>query len=218
MNELHFESTKTDKVDAALSKAQLEFLPLKKSGRNTFFKDKESGKPSEYSTLTDIMEAVGDALHNNGLVIPQQSITHPDTGMPFHMTTLRHITSGQFLRSWLPLPPGAKAQEIGSNITYDRRFCIQPLLGLECDLNTDDDGNKAQEAEPAVQVKVTRGKKQPNTGVKEICEALEKSKTNDELAAVWHNAQDHLKDLRDDDRDIVEDVKEVMKTKLGVAA
>jgi hypothetical protein len=55
-------------------------------------------------------------------------------------TRLLH-TSGQWIASEHPLPMSGKPQEIGSALTYARRYSLSALLGIAAD--EDDDANAA---------------------------------------------------------------------------
>jgi hypothetical protein len=57
------------------------------------------------------------------------------------VTRLMH-KSGEFIESSYPLPSGGKPQEMGSALTYARRYCYCAILGIAAD--SDDDGAAAQ--------------------------------------------------------------------------
>jgi len=83
---------------------------------------------------------------------------------------------------------GQKPQEIGSSISYARRYNIQSLLNLAAD---DDDGNEAQKAKPAAkQVYGT------NAAMKkkylEIVDAIEGALTHEDLKRVWSENSVHI--------------------------
>jgi hypothetical protein len=54
-------------------------------------------------------------------------------------TTITHLPSGEFISSASNLGNHTKSQELGSAITYLRRYHIQAMLNLEADF--EDDGN-----------------------------------------------------------------------------
>jgi hypothetical protein len=64
-------------------------------------------------------------------------------------TTLADSESGESIDSVFPLF-GSKAQEVGSSMTYARRYNIQSLLDLSTD---DDDGNSANSSAPIMKAK-----------------------------------------------------------------
>jgi len=140
---MKYQSDKTDIVCQAIEDARQEFLPLEKSGVNNFFKNKK-GDPHLYSTLDNIFDACMLALHKHKLsVVYQVRILESSHGVENILTTtITHIPSNQFILSATTLGnQNAKTQEVGSAITYLRRYQIQAMLNLEADF--EDDGNSA---------------------------------------------------------------------------
>ena len=129
----------TEKVLEAIERAKLEFEPLEKNGQNNFFKTQD-GKPHMFSTLADIHKASTDALLNYGLSVSYQC--EYNDGLNFLKTTITHISSGQSISSTSIIGhANSTPQQIGSGITYFRRYHIQAMLNLEADF--EDDGNQA---------------------------------------------------------------------------
>jgi metal-sulfur cluster biosynthetic enzyme len=140
---MKYQSDKTDIVCQAIEDARQEFLPLEKSGVNNFFKNRK-GEPHLYSTLDNIFDACMPALHKYKLsVVYQARILETNTGIENILTTtITHIASNQFILSATTLGnQTAKSQDVGSAITYLRRYQIQAMLNLEADF--EDDGNSA---------------------------------------------------------------------------
>ena len=121
----------------ALTKAKIEFKPLKKSGFNKFLN-------YEYSTLSDVHAAVDVALAQNGLACV---FTFEDEKLTL---TLWH-ESGESLSSSTTLlverTKGRDGKEQsychawGSVITYTRRYLLESLLGLSAE--EDDDAQQS---------------------------------------------------------------------------
>ena len=108
-----------------LIKAKGEMGAIKKSATNPFFK-------SKYADLTTILEVVEPALLANGLLLIQPI----KDGKVFSI-----ITNGDTsIESSIDLGAFNKTQDLGSAITYYRRYTLQSLLGLSAE---DDDGNSA---------------------------------------------------------------------------
>lgn len=128
------QSEKIDALVKALLAAQkvMENAPLNKV--NPHFK-------SKYSDLVAIREATLPHLHANGLIITQQTMVG-DHGFVL-VTRLMH-ESGQRLESTYPLPTNGKPQEIGSALTYARRYSWASMCGITAE--EDDDANAAQQA------------------------------------------------------------------------
>jgi hypothetical protein len=93
-----------------------------------------------YADLTCIWDAIRQPLMTNGLAISQSFHESPDKG---YITTILMHTSGQWIKSTLSLADHQKIQELGSEITYLRRYEITSILGICAD--EDDDGEKANE-------------------------------------------------------------------------
>lgn len=98
-----------------------------------------------YAGLPEVMEHVRTPLYTCGLAV-MQSVEQTDRG-PAVTTRLMH-TSGQWIESDACVVPVSKGgpQEVGSAITYARRYSLLAFLGLATE---DDDGGKAQAAHDA---------------------------------------------------------------------
>ena len=123
-----------DKLAAALAKAQAKMTNPPKTKRGQC-----RGGTYMYADLADVLDHVRAPLTENGLAIVQ--MVQPGV----LLTRLVHV-SGQYLESRYPLPEGGQlsAQEMGSQITYARRYSLCPLLGIAGE--TDDDAKQAEEA------------------------------------------------------------------------
>jgi hypothetical protein len=95
----------------------------------------------DYAPHELIVAAIRKPLADNGLSVSQPLATTPE-GRPGLRTVLMH-TSGESIESVFPLPisDGMTAQELGSAITYIRRYALSAILGLATE--DDDDGNRA---------------------------------------------------------------------------
>jgi hypothetical protein len=124
----------------SLIAAKMEFKPLVKNKVNPHFK-------SKYADLSAVAESVDEALAKHGLTYIQP-LEYVKEALCV-VTRLTH-TSGEELLSTFPLPPGTP-QQMGSAITYGRRFSLCSLLGICAD--DDDDANAASTpAAPAKKV------------------------------------------------------------------
>lgn len=120
----------------ALAVFHVKVGKIKKDSKNPFFK-------SNYASLSNILNEIGDPLLEAGLVITQ----FPDgNGL---VSMLIHSESGEFISSnyIMPVAKANDPQALGSSITYARRYAITAILSLNVE---DDDGNKA--SEPAKEV------------------------------------------------------------------
>lgn len=128
---------KSDSIGAllgALSKAQAAFPPIPKN-KTAHIKSDKSSYSYRYADLADIIEAVKPALTANGLSISQ----HPEqVERGIVVTTLLGHTSGEWLESAFTVPGAtATAQNVGSIITYARRYALASVLGVAPDEDVD---------------------------------------------------------------------------------
>ena len=98
-----------------------------------------------YVSYPDLLAAMRPSMKEHGLVFVHEiaHIAGPDTIHPALKTTLYHIPTGEFLVSWCPLVPsgvkGANAsQQIGSDITYKRRYQEMAMLDIPVGADADD--------------------------------------------------------------------------------
>ena len=101
---------------------------------------------SKYADLNAILDAVEPILLENGMILLQ-----PIQGNSV-CTQIIDIDSGAMLESCMDLPQGVNPQNMGSAITYYRRYTLQAALSLQA---VDDDGEKASKEEPKEIVKET---------------------------------------------------------------
>jgi len=115
----------------ALCKFQSIVETIQKTATNPFFK-------SKYASLADILNVIRQPLDSCGLSFVQ--FPQGEYGLN---TMLMH-TSGEWISCCYFMQPTKKdPQGAGSVITYQRRYALGAVLGLNIDI--DDDGNKASE-------------------------------------------------------------------------
>lgn len=128
-----------DKLAEALAAAQGEFTNPDRN-REVRVETKSGGEYRfTYSTLDCVMDMARPILARHGL-----SITQPPTvrdGQVIVLTRLMHA-SGQWQEEEIPVRPESFGpQQIGSAITYLKRYAYCGMLGIASD--EDDDGNGA---------------------------------------------------------------------------
>ncbi len=139
------------KIAQSFVKAQKAFGPALKSSTNPHFRTK-------YADLSACVEAVIDALNDNGIALIQQ--THEcDNGVS--VETIFMHESGEMLSTGRLHVPAAKQdpQGYGSALTYARRYSLMAACGIAPE---DDDANAASKKfvkpepkpEPKVEPKV----------------------------------------------------------------
>lgn len=124
-------------IASALVKAQKEFGPALKQAVNPQFE--RGGKGGRYADLAACVEAVIDALNNNGIMLMQQNSECSDGVI---VETVFIHESGETLSSGKLHVPAAKQdpQGYGSALTYARRYSLMAACGIAPE---DDDGNLA---------------------------------------------------------------------------
>jgi hypothetical protein len=165
------------KIATALVKAQKAFGPALKSSTNPHFK-------SRYADLAACVEAVIDALNENGIALVQHSHECADGII---IETIFIHESGEMISGGKLHVPATKqdAQGYGSAMTYARRYSLQAACGIAPE---DDDGNNASRAKPK------------STRTKEAIEFLITAATSTEqLTATW-------KTLAADERELVREL------------
>ena len=132
------------KVSAALVKAQKAFGKALKSSTNPHFR-------SKYADLSACIEAVVDALNDNGIALMQQ-FHECEKGVI--VETLFIHESGEQISGGKLFVPAVKldAQGIGSCATYARRYSLMASCGIS---GEDDDGNAA--SKPVSRISPTQG-------------------------------------------------------------
>ena len=124
-----YQSEQINELIAALAKAQGQIKPAIKDSINPHFR-------SKYADLGSVWEACREALSTNALAVVQ-TIRQGETGQEL-VTTLGH-SSGQWMSSHMTLPvQKSGAQEIGSCLSYCRRYALASMVGVYSDAVDDD--------------------------------------------------------------------------------
>lgn len=131
----------------ALAEAQAEFPAIPK-GRTANLQLKSGGSYSyNYADLADIFTAIRKPLQKHGLSV-SQTFDNGD-GCTYLVTTLLHAEGGS-LGGKMPVPWDGNPQQIGSAITYMRRYALCAILGIVAEEDDDGAGAKAaHESRPA---------------------------------------------------------------------
>jgi hypothetical protein len=115
----------------SVSNFQAECPKISKDASNPFFKG------SKYATLPHILSIITPILKKNGLLIVQPVMNN------CVVTKLIHIETGQTIESVYDIlcKDATNPQQLGSGVSYARRYSISSILNLNID--DDDDGNAA---------------------------------------------------------------------------
>jgi hypothetical protein len=157
------------KVAAALVKAQKAFGPALKSSTNPHFR-------SRYADLSACVEAVIDALNDNGIALMQR-VNPCDDGVVVE-TVFIHESGETIHCGQLHVPAGKQdAQGYGSALTYARRYSLMAACGIAPE---DDDGNAATKRPSAPAA--------PIPDITDHLSAIDASANSEELAKAYSAA------------------------------
>jgi hypothetical protein len=138
-----YRSASIGKLVAARAKAAAAIKAIIKD-KKADIPNKNGGRGYQYSyaDLADVLDAVEDAISEQGLAIFQTTQTRQRDGT-FLVTTLAH-ESDQWIASDIRLKSAdAGPQVYGSEMTYLRRYAVLAILALAPE--ADDDGKTAQD-------------------------------------------------------------------------
>ena len=126
-------SEEVKQIIPALLKVQANIKGMRPDASNPFFKNK-------YITLDGILEYIRPILADADVLLVQQAHSEGDYA---EVTTTLYHKSGEYMTTEpLRLRPSKNdAQQVGSAITYAKRYQLSALLGISSEV--DDDGNKA---------------------------------------------------------------------------
>ncbi len=133
------QSENINELAGALAKAQGAMANAVMNRTNPHFKN-------AYADLSSVIDAIRVPLAANGLSVVQTM--HPTERHLTLRTTLMH-SSGQFIASDYPLPATQRAQEMGSALTYARRYSLAAMI---CNAAEDDDGEVVMTGLPAAKI------------------------------------------------------------------
>lgn len=121
-----------DQIAAALAAFQAE-MPVVQKGKTANVRSDKGSYSYTYAGLAEVAEAALPLLSRHGLSF----VCLPGNGM---LTGVLLHTSGQKLTGSLPVS-GSTPQQVGSSLTYMRRYLLGCMTGIVTD--DDDDGHAA---------------------------------------------------------------------------
>ena len=156
-------STSIKEIAKALITFQVKVDSIKKDAKNPFFK-------SSYASLSNIIDSIKEPLIESGL-----SFTQFPSGEYGLITLLMHGDSGEYIQAEYNMKPiKDDPQGRGSVITYQRRYALSAVLGLNID--DDDDGNTGTHGGKTPEQAEENNKAWLNENSKEFAGAVEKIK------------------------------------------
>lgn len=126
-------SEEIEKLSASIVAAQAEIKSVSKDETATV-----GAYSYTYADLASVITSIRGVMAKHGLAFIQ-SVSCGDA-MTLDTTVIH--SSGQYLVSSVPLPGYGKAQELGSALTYARRYGLCAALGIATE---DDDGKQSQD-------------------------------------------------------------------------
>lgn len=147
-------SAEIGEIAQALANFQSEINQPKLTKPVKIFKNSNNGKDYDfkYADLSACMAAAAPLLAKNGLAVTQLITDRK-------LITLLAHKSGQWFKSEIGIGNASKYQELGSAITYLKRYSYCAILGIVGD--DDDDGNMADGNDIIVVKKATQPQGQP---------------------------------------------------------
>lgn len=129
-----------------------------------------------YADLKDVTDTILPTLADNGLVWTTMPTVN-ENGAPMLHYQLLHI-SGESIEGWYPLPSAAgHPQNLGSAITYARRYALCAVTGLAPDV--DDDAQAAQEAAKPAETAQDASR---------LFDRARQAQSRDDLVTAWREA------------------------------
>lgn len=187
-----------ENLAGALAAFQANLPRIGKDNRATVKSDK--GQYSyTYADLAEIATTVLPALAVHGLSWSAMPTVDPEGRMVLHYKLMH--SSGEELHGSYPLPaPNTPPQQMGSAITYARRYTLCAVTGVAPD--EDDDGAAAtatppQRQEPQQERPARLSDEDRRAQVEELFTLAMKADSYDEARVAW-NASKHHPGSRDD--------------------
>jgi hypothetical protein len=128
-----------------LAKFQEEVGTITKDLENPYFK-------SQYFDVNKVIEIIKPLLVKNNLIVIQPLKIQDGRNAIF--THIIDAESGEEMGGSMFLPDNLKPQDLGSAITYFRRYGLVSMLLLQGEV--DDDGNVASQSKPVQPTQTTK--------------------------------------------------------------
>jgi hypothetical protein len=125
-----------------LAKFHDKVKPPSKNGHVDFTSKKGGRTKYDYVQLEDLIKAIDTALNGTGMTWSQDS--EVDNGAAKVRTRILSSNGYEYVSPWIVIKTSGQAQDIGSAITYAKRYSLGTSFGINSE--TDDDGRKAQES------------------------------------------------------------------------
>ena len=121
---------------AALLAAQKEFTTVPKT-RTATVQMRSGGKYTyKYSDFSDISAMALPILHKHGILFSQPTSRTQDNRLLVR-TVLTHVSGAETASTGIAVPENLSPQELGTHMTYFRRYDATALLGIVSDEDVD---------------------------------------------------------------------------------
>lgn len=128
-------------LHAAFAKAQGQFRTPKLNRTAKIYKDLKLLYTTHYADIEEIIDCVRQPLYQNGLSF-KQLIQQRSNNAWYLVLELAH-DSGQTQTSEMPLNMNQPSQQVGSQLTYYKRYQLAAFFGLAAEF--DDDGGATED-------------------------------------------------------------------------
>lgn len=142
----------TPKLNAALAKAQAKFVQPEKNKEVEVKKEGRVLYTTRYADLKNVIEAFRLQLTEVGLSFTQKTV---ETSRGWRLVLVLRHDSGEYDESSMPINLEGAPQQVGSQLTYLKRYQAAAYFGIAAD--DDDDAN----ATTGNEAKFTDRKKSP---------------------------------------------------------
>ncbi len=131
------------KLRAAFNKGLAKFrqqVKAPKKNGHVDFTSKNGRTKYDYILLDDLIQSIDEGSKDTGLSWRQEVET--DGQMVKVRTIISHENGYEYQSPWLALSSNNRPQDVGSAITYAKRYSLGTTFGINSE--TDDDGQEAQ--------------------------------------------------------------------------
>lgn len=155
--------------------ANAAYIKVLSTIKNAHLNNKNPHFKSKFADFISVRKAVRPAFYENGLAVVQY--TEVVEGVNCQITEVRHINGITVVKSAIQMLKTAKIQELGSFITYYRRYGLSMVAGICGD--EDVDGNEEVEKPKKIE-----GISKMKVDARDFQKAFLATKSSEELAVV----------------------------------
>ena len=162
---------------AAMALAQGEIENATKASTNPHFR-------SRYADLAEVLNTIRPVFSKHGLAIMQSVMAEHQ--LVTVMTTITHKEGGYLTSSLACAAPTTKVQDLGSMVTYLRRYSAAALAGIS---QEDDDGNSNAASYKPAQAAAQKPAAAPSREFGLMVDAIEACDSVDALLSLFNQCK-----------------------------